>query len=311
MVVDKKWSSRMVGTVLRKAAVLVVLLSIPGILSAQSMTFPTNAPFTSPPLIKTTTGAGNSINVSGYPTGPSLNLHYWTMVWFAVGTVSTGQCKAEKSVDNVTWTDLIAATACTTTGWTTTSAAADTNYVRLNITTKSGSGTVLLTLNGWTQNPYGTVAVSGTITPGGTQDVNVKQVNGGTVNTGNGTASGSERVSIPSDNTPFGIISNSTGSFVTDVVTSLGMVAITSGTTTSWGTTTEQTTYSTCTNTTASNILINAMDGAGNYILKNATIVANSMLPSNWAYGLVWLNGIKVSTNTSTGVNCQFNGKTQ
>ena len=58
---------------------------------------------------------------------------------------------------------------------------------------------------------YGsTVPVSGTITPSGTQDVNLKQVGGSNTATGNGTAAGSIRVALPTDGT--GVVGLNAGS---------------------------------------------------------------------------------------------------
>lgn len=55
---------------------------------------------------------------------------------------------------------------------------------------------------GWVQcNNAGALVISGSITPSGTQDVNLAQVAGATVATGAGTAAGSVRVELPTDGT--------------------------------------------------------------------------------------------------------------
>lgn len=139
-------------------------------------------------------------------------------------------------------------------------------------------------------------------------NVNLAQVAGATVNTGNGTASGSQRVAIASDSTPFTVASSPNPAFVTSYAGTAGMTTITSGSTTSFSSTTTEVTDAYCTNITSSAVVINLTDGAGNYFLKNFSLAANSALPAGWAYNTIWTTGIKASANTANAVNCQFNG---
>lgn len=123
-----------------------------------------------------------------------------------------------------------------------------------------------------------TISVTGTITPSGTQDVNVKQVNGGTVNTGNGTASGSERVTIASDNTAFTVKTIPNGSYLTATVT--GIVALPVGSTTTVLSVATYTSALTVWNTNVASATINVMDASGNYIFG-----PNYVLPAGQIQG--------------------------
>lgn len=62
--------------------------------------------------------------------------------------------------------------------------------------------------------------------PTGTQDVNLKQVNGGTVDTGHGTATGAQRVELPTDGT--GVVGLNAG---TAIIGKVGIDQTTPGTT--------------------------------------------------------------------------------
>lgn len=97
------------------------------------------------------------------------------------------------------------------------------------------------------------------------------------------------------------------GSFVTDYAGTAGMTTVTSGTTSSFTSTTTLTTLATCTNITGTATLLNLMDGAGAYILRNFSVPANSniSLPS----GLRWISGIKASAGAANAINCGFDGK--
>lgn len=96
--------------------------------------------------------------------------------------------------------------------------------------------------------------------------------------------------------------------FVASYAGTVGMVTVTSGSTTSFSSTTTDVTDAYCVNITASAVTINLTDGAGNYFLRNFSLAANSALPAGWAYNTIWTTGIKASANTASAVNCQFNG---
>lgn len=65
----------------------------------------------------------------------------------------------------------------------------------------------------------GNLRVAGTFSTSGTQDTNLKQINGNTVLAGNGTTgTGSQRVTIASDNTPFAVKTDQTTHGTTDLV---------------------------------------------------------------------------------------------
>lgn len=120
-----------------------------------------------------------------------------------------------------------------------TGAATDATLAKLTITqgAATGSNTVALagavattsaptyttgTINALSADTTGALRVTGsfTSTPSGTQDENLKQVNGNTVLTGNGvTGTGSQRVTISSDNTPFPVKTDQTTPGTTDRVT--------------------------------------------------------------------------------------------
>jgi hypothetical protein len=71
------------------------------------------------------------------------------IAWTGSGTRTTCSIRLSQSVDGITWTDLIAATSCTTDGTATTTGYA--NYVRLETTAFSGTGNTLYV------NYYGTL----------------------------------------------------------------------------------------------------------------------------------------------------------
>lgn len=108
--------------------------------------------------------------------------HYFTLTFNEYGTSATCQIKAEQSSDAATPSDLISNQTCTSSGVTSTASllASGSNYIRINLGTKTGTGTVVGILVGYRNNPYGSVTVtsaaatasvtdrSGSITVGGT-----------------------------------------------------------------------------------------------------------------------------------------------
>lgn len=72
----------------------------------------------------------------------------------------------------------------------------------------------------------GNLRVGGSFTPSGTQDINLKQVNGGAVDVGHGTAAGAQRVELPTDGT--GVVGLNAGS---NIIGKVGIDQTTPGTT--------------------------------------------------------------------------------
>ncbi len=75
-----------------------------------------------------------------------INNHY--IIWNASGTVATCSVKVQQSVDGVVWTDLIAGATCTSNGQSSLTAGVA-NYIRVNATTLTGSGTLTVTYTGF------------------------------------------------------------------------------------------------------------------------------------------------------------------
>lgn len=150
----------------RIMSLMVLLLALTCVpLLAQDMTFPTQ-PINSIILGATATTATSSWVDLSQPNWR--DARFFTLTFYSFGTVTTCQIKAQQSPDKSSTSDLIANQTCTSSDTTTTSAeiAAGTNYVRINLGTKTGSGTTLGVLSGWRQDPYGTadVTVNGAIT---------------------------------------------------------------------------------------------------------------------------------------------------
>src|SRR5208282_3358505 len=96
----------------------------------------------------TATGPFTSLNL----TGSSIAWHQIT--WTTSGTVSTCQIKLQQSADNVNWSDLIANTTCTSNGQSSATNVVAT-YVRMNMTTLTGGGSVTVVWTGYINNPTG------------------------------------------------------------------------------------------------------------------------------------------------------------
>ena len=87
-------------------------------------------------------------------TGSGVQFHQLT--WNASGVVGTCQVELDFSADGITSSGTIIATQlCTSNGLSTLSAATIANYVRINVTTKSGAGSVTVTYLGYTSLPLG------------------------------------------------------------------------------------------------------------------------------------------------------------
>lgn len=72
-----------------------------------------------------------------------------TIVWTILGAVSTCSVKVEKSADGVTWSDMISGATCTSASSTGTATTDIANFVRVNATTFTGSGTLIVTYFGF------------------------------------------------------------------------------------------------------------------------------------------------------------------
>lgn len=112
----------------------------------------------------TTTGSGTSVKLIG--TGVTTH----KLTYYGTGTIATCQVKLEQSVDNAAWSDLIAATTCTSNG-STIIATGTVNYIRITISTLTGGGELtVLYLGSATSLSTGTSAdqVQGTAAAGAT-----------------------------------------------------------------------------------------------------------------------------------------------
>lgn len=98
--------------------------------------------------------ANRQFSASAAPVADSVTINeggavsFHQLSWVPNGTVSTCQVKVEQSPDNSTWSDLIAAQTCTSAGKSIITAA-NNNFVRINFTTLSGTGTVTATYLGF------------------------------------------------------------------------------------------------------------------------------------------------------------------
>jgi len=101
-----------------------------------------------PPLFQnyslSSTGAQAGINLSATP----IDTH--TLAWRPVGTVSTCAIQLDTSPDNVNWTaaGAIASQGCTASGQATSVQGLNANYVRVNLTTLTGGGTLTVIYSG-------------------------------------------------------------------------------------------------------------------------------------------------------------------
>src|ERR1051325_5739163 len=99
---------------------------------------------------------------SSSTSGPVTNLigsgiYYHQITWWVTGTVSTCSVKLQQSATSnfASATDLIAGATCTSNGGPSTLTTGIANYVRVNATTFSGSGTLYVRYNGYVQQPGG------------------------------------------------------------------------------------------------------------------------------------------------------------
>lgn len=83
-------------------------------------------------------------------------ISYHKLTWVPTGTVSTCQVSLDTSADNSSWSvgGAITAQTCTSAGASLV-VNVNANFVRINVTTISGGGTVFVTWNGYVNNPSG------------------------------------------------------------------------------------------------------------------------------------------------------------
>lgn len=108
--------------------------------------------------IKTATTAGVSIS----EIGSGVNLHQIT--WNVQGTISACAVALQQSADNITWSTLIAAQTCTSNGgpFPVAFQSGVANWVRVNATTFTGTGTLTVRYNGYIQSQSGDISGGGT-----------------------------------------------------------------------------------------------------------------------------------------------------
>lgn len=94
--------------------------------------------------------AGSTIPVIGS------GIRYHKLLWYKkAGTVSTCQVLLQQSEDESTWSTLISAQTCTSSGSVTAATSGIANYVRINPTTKTGAGEVTFVYLGYLEDPTG------------------------------------------------------------------------------------------------------------------------------------------------------------
>lgn len=104
---------------------------------------------------------GSKIGTVISEVGSGVNVHIVT--WNTTGTVSACSVKVQQSADNITFSDLITSQTCTSSGGPTTSVTGVVNYIRVNATTLTGSGTLTVRYTGLTAGSVSTVAISGNV----------------------------------------------------------------------------------------------------------------------------------------------------
>lgn len=82
----------------------------------------------------------------------SSGISYHKLTWIPSGTVSSCSVKLDRSADGSSWSDLIAATSCTTGGMSAITAGTH-NYVRITVSTFTGTGSVNVTWTGYINDP--------------------------------------------------------------------------------------------------------------------------------------------------------------
>jgi hypothetical protein len=119
-----------------------------------------------------------SFTITGTQTGSIIGsgAAFHQITWNVSGTLTTCSVTIDSSPDGITWTvgGIIAAQTCTSNGQVL-STSLIVNYVRVNVSTLSGTGTLTVNLTGYSNSPAGgggggsafPVTVSGTVNSGG------------------------------------------------------------------------------------------------------------------------------------------------
>lgn len=177
-------------------ASLVLALMFPATqVSAQNATKPTPVSVTASIVQVVTLSAGTTQSI-----GPAMGLSgsgiaFHKIIWFGQATLTTCAVRVNGSSDGVTYSNgsVIAAQTCTSNG-SFLSTETEVNFAKVELSTVTGGGNLTVVYLGYQVNPAITVTVTGT------SDINLKQVNGATVNVGAGASgTGTQRVAVASD----------------------------------------------------------------------------------------------------------------
>lgn len=203
----------------------------------------------------------------------NVGILFHQIIWRTQGTVTTCSIRVDSSADGSTWNtgDIIAAQTCTSNG-SFTSASFAANFVRVNLVTFTGGGTLYVTYGGFNTAPasVGTLP-SGLSYSGSTLTVSSAGNGNGTVQL-SGTTSGT--CSLATDATASSVISNCANFKVGANGTAAGVLNLLGGTSGAW------TITPSATGTTG-------------------TISGPLLIPS----GTLAAPGIGLSSNTNTGIS--------
>lgn len=108
----------------------------------------------------TFTKTGQSVTVSLLGTG----IRYHTITWNKLGTVSACSVRVDSSSDGITWNtgDVVSAQTCTSNGAASITSIIVVNYVRVNVTSFTGTGSVVVAYAAYNNTP-----ATGSGSPGG------------------------------------------------------------------------------------------------------------------------------------------------
>lgn len=131
--------------------------------------------------VQSTTLSATGTTPSIFEQGSLIGWHQ--IVWTTQGTVSTCSVRVDSSSDNISWNvgDVISAQTCTSNGMSTSVTAAFYNYIRVNLVTLTGGGSLIVTYGGYRSQPsLGGLLPNGLTYSGSTLTVS-------SANNGNGT----------------------------------------------------------------------------------------------------------------------------
>lgn len=107
-----------------------------------------------------TTVVANDVGIGNIGSG----IAWHQLTWNITGSVPTCSVKLQSSADNITYADLITSQTCTSNGQSTV-VNSIVNYIKIEVTVKSGAGSVVVLWDGFNTNPAG--GGGGTITGSG------------------------------------------------------------------------------------------------------------------------------------------------